>query len=272
MAAKVTVEEVRKAQRAEGPATVLAIGTVTPPNCVYQADYPDYYFRVTKSEHMTELKEKFRRICRKSMIQKRYMHLTEDILLENPNMASYSEPSLNARQDILVEEVPKLGAAAAEKAIKEWGLPRSQITHVIFCTTSGVEMPGADSKVIKLLGLSPSVKRVMLYHQGCFAGGMVLRIAKDLAENNRGARVLIVCSEITVVTFRGPLRGSPRLAGWAGSVWRWCGRGDRGRGPYRPCGAAIVSDGFSWGDHSPKLGRCHRRAPSGGWAHLPPPG
>ena len=63
MAAKVTVEEVRKAQRAEGPATVLAIGTVTPTNCVYQADYADYYFRVTKSEHMTDLKEKFKRIC-----------------------------------------------------------------------------------------------------------------------------------------------------------------------------------------------------------------
>ncbi|KAF8666127.1 hypothetical protein HU200_053843 [Digitaria exilis] len=204
MAAKVTVEEVRKAQRAEGPATVLAIGTATPPNCVYQADYADYYFRVTKSEHLTDLKEKFKRICRKSMIKKRYMHLTEDILRENPNMASYSEPSLNVRQDILVEEVPKLGAAAAEKALKEWGLPRSQITHIIFCTTSGVEMPGADSRVIKLLGLSPSVKRVMLYHQGCFAGGTVLRIAKDLAENNRGARVLIMCSEITVVTFRGP--------------------------------------------------------------------
>jgi chalcone synthase len=63
MASKVTVEEVRKAQRAEGPATVLAIGTVTPPNCVYQADYADYYFRVTKSEHLTDLKEKFKRIC-----------------------------------------------------------------------------------------------------------------------------------------------------------------------------------------------------------------
>ncbi|XP_058783342.1 chalcone synthase-like [Vicia villosa] len=44
----------------------------------------------------------------------------------------------------------------------------------------------------------------MLYHQGCFAGGTVLRLAKDLAENNIGARVLVVCSELTVVTFRGP--------------------------------------------------------------------
>jgi predicted metal-binding protein len=61
--ATVTVEEVRKAQRATGPATVLAIGTATPANCVHQADYPDYYFRITKSEHMTDLKEKFKRMC-----------------------------------------------------------------------------------------------------------------------------------------------------------------------------------------------------------------
>lgn len=58
-----SVEEIRTAQRAQGAATVLAIGTATPSNCVSQADYPDYYFRITKSEHMTELKEKFKRMC-----------------------------------------------------------------------------------------------------------------------------------------------------------------------------------------------------------------
>ncbi|KAK0607925.1 hypothetical protein LWI29_022724 [Acer saccharum] len=44
----------------------------------------------------------------------------------------------------------------------------------------------------------------MMYQQGCFASGTVLRLAKDLAENNTGARVLVVCSEITAVTFHGP--------------------------------------------------------------------
>ncbi|KAG9141417.1 hypothetical protein Leryth_001864 [Lithospermum erythrorhizon] len=60
----VTVEEVRKAQRAEGPATIMAIGTSTPLNCVDQSTYHDYYFRITKSEHMTDLKEKFKRMCK----------------------------------------------------------------------------------------------------------------------------------------------------------------------------------------------------------------
>ncbi|XP_078155856.1 chalcone synthase 2-like [Carex rostrata] len=198
------VDEIRQAQRAQGPATILAIGTATPANCINQADYPDYYFRITKSEHMTELKEKFKRMCDKSMIKKRYMHLTEEILNENPNICAYMAPSLDARQDIVVREVPKLGKEAAVKAIKEWGQSKSKITHLIFCTTSGVDMPGADYQVTKLLGLRPSVKRFMMYQQGCFAGGTVLRMAKDLAENNRGARVLVICSELTAVTFRGP--------------------------------------------------------------------
>ncbi|KAJ0093073.1 hypothetical protein Patl1_25900 [Pistacia atlantica] len=190
----VTVDEVLKAQRAEGPATVMAIGTATPPNCVDQSTYPDYYFRITNSEHKTELKEKFKRMCEKSMIKKRYMYLNEEILKENPKVCEYMAPSLDARQDMVVVEVPKLGKEAATKAIKEWGQPKSKITHLVFCTTSGVDMPGADYQLTKLLGLRPSVKRYMMYQQGCFAGGTVLRLAKDLAENNKGARVLVLLS------------------------------------------------------------------------------
>ncbi|RVW73153.1 Stilbene synthase 4, partial [Vitis vinifera] len=99
-----SVEEIRNAQRAKGPATVLAIGTATPDNCLYQSDFADYYFRVTKSEHMTELKKKFNRICDKSMIKKRYIHLTEEMLEEHPNIGAYMAPSLNIRQEIITAE------------------------------------------------------------------------------------------------------------------------------------------------------------------------
>ncbi|RYR12464.1 hypothetical protein Ahy_B04g070007 isoform A [Arachis hypogaea] len=164
----VAVSEIRKAQRAEGPATVLAIGTANPSNCVDQSTYANYYFRVTNSEHMTDLKKKFQRICERTQIKNRHMYLTEEILKENPNMCAYKAPSLDAREDMMIREVPRVGKEAATK------------------------------------GLDPSVKRYMMYHQGCFAGGTVLRLAKDLAENNKDARVLIVCSENTSVTFRGP--------------------------------------------------------------------
>ncbi|XP_061956640.1 chalcone synthase-like [Populus nigra] len=138
------------------------------------------------------------------MINKRYMHLTEEMIKENPEIGNFMTPSLNVRQDIVLAEVPKLGKEAALKAIQEWGHPMSKITHLVFCTTSGVHMPGADYQLANLLGLSSSVKRLMLYQQGCYGGGTALRVAKDLAENNAGARVLVVCSEITAITFHAP--------------------------------------------------------------------
>nr|CAP20329.1 chalcone synthase [Gerbera hybrid cultivar] len=200
----IDAEAIRESQRGQGLATILAIGTAVPPYCFYQADYPDYYFRVTKSEHMVDLREKFKRVCEKTAIKKRYLVLTEDYLEKNPNMGEFMAPSFNARQDLVVPEVPKLGKEAAIKAIDEWGHSKSKITHPIFCTTAGVDMPGADYQLTKLLGLSPSVKRYMMYQQGCAAGGMVLRLAKDLAENNKDSRVLVICSEITTIIFRGP--------------------------------------------------------------------
>ncbi|KAK9054225.1 hypothetical protein SSX86_025303 [Deinandra increscens subsp. villosa] len=200
----IDLETLRETQRARGLATILAVGIATPSNCLYQADYVNYYFRVTNSEHMIGLKEKFKRICDSTMIKKRFMFLTEEFLKENPNMCDYMSPSLNARHDLLVNAIPELGKEAAHKAIEEWGLSKSKITHLIFCTTSGIDMPGADFQLTKLLGLSPHVNRLMMYQQGCSGGGMALRLAKDLAENNKGSRVLVVCSESMTTTFRGP--------------------------------------------------------------------
>ncbi|XP_037497079.1 LOW QUALITY PROTEIN: chalcone synthase [Jatropha curcas] len=201
------MESIFESRGATGLATVLAIGTANPPNCIYQADYPHFYFKITRSEHMKELKEKFIRICQKSEIKKRYMYLlkTEDIIQKNSSIATYKAPSLDARQKILVHEVPKLGEEAATKAIQEWGQPISKITHLIFCTASGVNMPGADLELVKLLGLQNSVKkRFMMYQQGCFAGAAALRLAKDIAENNVDSRILIVCSENMTVSFHAP--------------------------------------------------------------------
>ena len=50
--------------RPDGPATVLAIGTAVPPNVFLQKDYPDFYFGITDSNHKSELKHKFKRICK----------------------------------------------------------------------------------------------------------------------------------------------------------------------------------------------------------------
>lgn len=62
-----SIQSIRKAERADGPATIMAIGTANPPHAVDQSTYADFYFRITNNEHKLELKEKFKRIC-KSLI------------------------------------------------------------------------------------------------------------------------------------------------------------------------------------------------------------
>nr|AAX54693.1 chalcone synthase [Phalaenopsis hybrid cultivar] len=199
-----TIESIKKAPRAHGFASILAIGKANPENFIEQCHYPDFYFRVTSSEHLVDLKEKFQRMCDRTAIRKRHFVWNEDLLTANPCLRTYMDKSLNIRQEVAIREIPKLGAEAATKAIQEWGQPKSSITHLIFCTTSGMDLPGADFQLTQILGLNPNVERVMLYQQGCFAGGTTLRLAKCLAESREGARVLVVCAETTTVVFRAP--------------------------------------------------------------------
>lgn len=138
------------------------------------------------------------------MVEKRHCYLSDDLLRSSPSLTAYKSPSLTLRQQLADEAIPRLGAEAATNAINDWGRQASDITHLVFCTTASGCMPGADYQVVKLLGLPLSTKRVVMYQAGCHGAGLALRLAKDLAENNSGARVLVVCSEVMALWLRGP--------------------------------------------------------------------
>uniref|UniRef100_A0ACD5WP19 Uncharacterized protein n=1 Tax=Avena sativa TaxID=4498 RepID=A0ACD5WP19_AVESA len=210
-------------EHAEGPAAMLAIGTANPTGVVVPQDqFAENVFRVTKSDHLTELKEKMKRICQKTGIDKRHFHLTEESLADHPEFLDRELPSLDNRIDMADTAVPKLAQCAAVKAIAEWGRPATDITHLVFSTYSAWKAPSFDHQLAALLGLRPTVSRTILSLHGCYGGGRALSLAKQLAENNRGARVLVACSEITLVCFGGPdgsnLIGSALFGDGAGAV------------------------------------------------------
>jgi predicted naringenin-chalcone synthase len=136
--------------------------------------------------------------------EKRYFHHTEKLLDAHPHFLHRGQPSLDDRLDIAAAAAPELAAIAASKAIAKWGRPATDITHLIVSTNSAAQAPGVDLRLVSLLGLRASAQRTMLHLNGCSAGSASLRLAKDLAENNRGARVLVACVELTIVAFRGP--------------------------------------------------------------------
>ncbi|TVU34368.1 hypothetical protein EJB05_16200 [Eragrostis curvula] len=175
----------------EGPAAVLAIGTANPSGTIVpQDEFTEQFFRVSKSNHLTDLKGKLKRICNKTGIEKRHFHLTEEVLLAHPEFLDRELPSLDARINMVATAVPKLAESAALKAIAEWGRPATDITHLVFSTYSGCRAPSADLELATLLKLRPTVSRTILSLHGCYGGDRALQLAKELAENNRGARVL----------------------------------------------------------------------------------
>ena len=140
-----------------------------------------------------------------STIKKRFFHLDEDLLDAHPELLDGSSPSVDARLDIVKTATADLAASASRKAIAEWGRAATDLTHLVVASNSGAHAPGVDVHLVHLLGFRPTVRRTMLYFSGCFAGAAALRHAKDLAENNRGARVLVVCAElITALLFAKP--------------------------------------------------------------------
>lgn len=78
-----TIDKILKDQRAEGAATVMAIGTAVPSNWVQQTTYPDYYFRITNNEHKTELKHKFKRICKHTVLLSFFIIISKKFEINN---------------------------------------------------------------------------------------------------------------------------------------------------------------------------------------------
>ncbi|BAF28370.1 bisdemethoxycurcumin synthase-like [Oryza sativa Japonica Group] len=186
-------------------AAVLAIGTANPAKCVVaQEEFVDWYFRVTQSDHLPDLKAKMKRMCDKSAIKKRHFYHSEETIAGHPEFINRALPSLDARLGIAKDAVPELAMAAAARAIAEWGRPAADVTHLVVSTNAGAHAPGADARLAALLGLRATVQRAVLYMHGCNAGCTALRLAKDIAENNRGARVLVACAEVTLPLFAAP--------------------------------------------------------------------
>lgn len=132
-------------------------------------------------------------------IKKRYVQMNEDLLREHPEFLDPAAPSLPARLAVVAAAMPGLAAAAAEKAIAEWGRSVADITHLVFSTTTSAQVPAIDLRIAHLLGLNPTVQRTTISFHGCTGTSSALRVAKDIAENNRTARVLVICADLLSV-------------------------------------------------------------------------
>ena len=135
--------------------------------------------------------------------------MSEEILKKYPELAVEGHPTVTQRLDICNKAVTQMAIEASQDCIRNWGRPVSDITHLVYVSSSEARLPGGDLYLAKGLGLRPETHRVMLYFAGCSGGVAGLRVAKDIAENNPGCRVLLATSETTIIGFKPPSADRP---------------------------------------------------------------
>lgn len=142
-------------------------------------------------------------------VKTRYVVMSEEILKKYPELAIEGLPTVKQRLDICNSAVTQMAVEASRICIKNWGRPTTEITHLVYVSSSEARLPGGDLYLAKGLGLRPDTQRVMLYFSGCSGGVAGLRVAKDIAENNPGSRVLLATSETTIIGFKPPSADRP---------------------------------------------------------------
>ncbi|KAG2672179.1 hypothetical protein I3843_13G027400 [Carya illinoinensis] len=191
-----------------GKATVLALGKAFPSQLIPQECLVEGYIRDTKCEDLS-IKEKLERLCKTTTVKTRYTVMSKEILDKYPELATEGSPTIKQKLEIANPAVLEMAMEASLACIKEWGRPAEDITHIVYVSSSEIRLPGGDLYLASQLGLRNDVGRVMLYFLGCYGGVTGLRVAKDIAENNPGSRVLLTTSETTILGFRPPNKERP---------------------------------------------------------------
>lgn len=128
---------------------------------------------------------------------------------DHPLVNQKDAPSIKDLNDTYFKEGIPLAITAAQKAIKESRIDLREITHVVSTTCTNSANPGFDHYVVKGLGITHDVEKVLLHGVGCSGGLAALRTAANLAlghtARGKPARVLCLALEISTILVRSEL-------------------------------------------------------------------
>ena len=146
-----------------------------------------------------------------SGIERRYSAVREwaparaagDPVFFDRSTQQFLNPSTATRNAVYAREATELfvGTAAAALAAAE-GIEASDVTHVITVSCTGFFAPGPDYRVVRALGLTPSVQRYHLGFMGCYAAFPALRQAQTICRADPDAVVIVVSAELCTLHVR----------------------------------------------------------------------
>lgn len=77
-----------------------------------------------------------------------------------------------------------------------------EITHLITVSCTGMSAPGLDLQVVESLDLPKNIYRSSINFMGCYAAIHALKMADAICKTEKGAKVMIVCTELCTLHFQ----------------------------------------------------------------------
>lgn len=115
----------------------------------------------------------------------------------DPSTGHLLKPTTGQRNEVYITEATKLFTEAAQKALEASpSFTAADVTHVVTVSCTGFFAPGPEYKIVRALGLAPSVARYHVGFMGCYAAFPALKMAKAFCEADPNAVVLVVCAEL----------------------------------------------------------------------------
>lgn len=185
---------------------ITALGTANPTYKRTQMDAADL---VTKVLNLPPLEKRMLRSIYKSTgIQHRYSVLSDYCKLPGefeffPNDPTAEFPTTAARMQIYKDNALDLAIAAIEECFQvSECILKSEITHLITVSCTGMYAPGLDIEIVQTLGLASTVNRTAINFMGCYGAFNAMKVANDICKSNPDAKVIIVCVELCTIHFQ----------------------------------------------------------------------
>ncbi len=110
-------------------------------------------------------------------------------------------PDISARMRVYEKEAVKLSIEAIKNTLPV-EYKKSDITHLITVSCTGMYAPGLDIEITQKLGLNSTVNRTAINFMGCYGAFNGLKLASSICSADPKAQVLLVAVELCTIHFQ----------------------------------------------------------------------
>ena len=186
---------------------ITSIGTANPPHRFTQQTIANFMVRTMKLEK--EDARKVQALYRATGIETRHSVLSDygrenDFdFFPNNNGVSKPFPSTKQRLELFRKHSLELSLASINQCLEKIdSLEKSEITHLIVVSCTGMYALGLDIDLVKAAGLNTTVNRTCINFMGCYAAFNALKLADTFCASEKNAKVLVVCTELCSIHFQ----------------------------------------------------------------------